>query len=107
MRSGGLPDWSAALPVDDGSTLLLGGTSAVQPSPRPGLVRPDGRLEVLSYGKRLICDDFDGSMAVLASADLVAAGRLKNGDYVVVDQSCGRTYRVRLPSSLAGTPYIR
>ena len=107
MRAGGLPDWSAVLPLEDGSALLLGGTSAVEPSPRPGLVRPDGRLEVLSYGKRQICDDFDGSMAVLASADPVGMGRMKNGDYVVVDQACSRTYRVRLPSSFAGVPHTR
>lgn len=107
MLTRGLPDWSAALPVGDGSTLLLGGTSALEPRPRPGLVRPDGALEILTYGERRRCEDFDGSMAVLASADVVGTGRTKNGDHVVVDQSCGRVYRVRLPSHPAGTPHTR
>jgi hypothetical protein len=107
MLSQGLPQWSAAIPLDDGSTLLLGGTSALEPEPRPGLVRPDGKLEILTYGKRRRCEEFDGSMGVLASSDPVGTGRMNNGDFIVADQTCGRVYRVRPPRHSAGVPHTR
>ncbi len=107
MLSHGLPEWSAALPLDDGSTLLLGGTSAAEPDPRPGLVRQNGKLELLTYGKRRRCEGFDGSMGVLASSDPVGTSRMNNGDFVVADQTCGRVYRVRPPRQLAGVPHTR
>ncbi|WP_165975978.1 hypothetical protein, partial [Actinomadura rubrisoli] len=102
--SGSLPSWSAVLPLDNGSVLLLGGTSALEPSPRPALVRPNGSIEILSFGGRRACGEFDGSMAVIASANPGGIAKMPDGSYVMHDGACGRVYRLRLPNRLSGAP---
>ncbi len=98
-----LPPWTAVTPLRDGSALLLGGTSAFQRRPRPLLVRPDGRLELLPFGGPKWCDQFDGTLAAVASAEPGGLARMPNGDYVLSDKNCGRIYRFRLPTTLNGT----
>ncbi|CND66122.1 Uncharacterised protein [Mycobacterium tuberculosis] len=98
-----LPPWSAVTPLTGGSALLLGGTSAFQREPRPTLVRPDGRLVKLALGGPQWCDQFDGTLAAVASADPGGLARMPNGDYVLSDKNCGRIYRLRLPKTLTGT----
>ncbi|NEA29752.1 hypothetical protein [Actinomadura bangladeshensis] len=98
----GLPPWSAVTPLTDGSALLLGGTSAFQREPRPTLVRADGRLVKLALGGPQWCDQFDGTLAAVASSDPGGLARMPNGDYVLSDKNCGRIYRFRLPKTLTG-----
>lgn len=89
-------------PLTDGSILLLGGTSAFQREPRPTLVRPDGRLVKLALGGPQWCDQFDGTLAAVVSANPGGLARMPNGDYVLNDKNCGRIYRFRLPKTLTG-----
>ncbi|NKZ03555.1 hypothetical protein [Actinomadura latina] len=100
-----LPPWSAVTPLADGSALLLGGTSAFQREPRPVLVRPDGRLERLAFGGAQWCDQFNGTLAAVASAEPGGLARTRDGNYVLSDKNCGRIYRFRLPKEMSGVPY--
>ncbi|MEU6035905.1 hypothetical protein ABZ801_10885 [Actinomadura sp. NPDC047616] len=104
---GGRPPWSAALSLDDGSILLLGGTTETQRTPRPTLVRPDGSLELLSFGGPRWCDEFDGSLAVVASANPGGLAKRTDGTYVISDKDCGKVYSFTLPPRLSGSPYPR
>jgi hypothetical protein len=69
------------------------------------LVRPDGRLELLPFGGPKWCDQFDGTLAAVASAEPGGLAHMPNGDYVLSDENCGRIYRFRLPTPLNGTAY--
>ncbi|MEU8341988.1 hypothetical protein AB0C74_09845 [Spirillospora sp. NPDC048832] len=99
------PPWSAVAPLPGGSALLLGGTSAFQREPRPVLVRPDGVLELLAFGGPAWCDQFDGTLAAVASAEPGGLARAPDGSYVLSDKNCGRIYRFRLPENLRGSTY--
>ncbi|MFF4236008.1 hypothetical protein ACFYYL_09115 [Actinomadura geliboluensis] len=99
------PPWSAVAPLPGGSALLLGGTSAFQREPRPVLVRPDGTLELLAFGGPAWCDQFDGTLAAVASAEPGGLARAPDGSYVLSDKNCGRIYRFRLPENLSGSTY--
>jgi hypothetical protein len=99
------PPWSAVVPLAGASALLLGGTSAFQREPRPVLVRPDGVLELLAFGGPAWCDQFDGTLAAVASAEPGGLARAPDGSYVLSDKNCGRIYRFRLPENLRGSTY--
>ncbi|QXJ22739.1 hypothetical protein AGRA3207_003793 [Actinomadura graeca] len=100
----GIPAWSAATPLADGSVLLLGGTTAFERKPRPALLRPDGRLVALSLGGPQWCGQFDGSMAIVASAEPGGLAVTPGGDHLVMDKNCGRIYSFRLPADIGGVP---
>ncbi|GAA1791465.1 hypothetical protein GCM10009735_24010 [Actinomadura chokoriensis] len=99
------PPWTAALPLSGGAVLLLGGVSPLQGSPRPALITPDGDLQSLSLGLQRECDEFDGSMADVASADPGGASKGRDGSYIMLNKFCGVIYSFRLPSHLTSEPY--
>lgn len=99
------PPWTVALPLSSGAVLLLGGVSPLQGAPRPALVTSDGDLRSLSFGPQRECDEFDGSMADVASADPGGAAEMRDGSYVLLNKFCGLIYSFRLPSDLSGVPY--
>ncbi|MFC6933093.1 hypothetical protein ACFQHO_23960 [Actinomadura yumaensis] len=63
-----LPPWTGAAALNDGSILLLGGTTATGHTPRPTLEKPDGTMVRLDWGAPRSCAEFDGSLAVIGSA---------------------------------------
>ncbi|QKW39636.1 hypothetical protein HUT06_41070 [Actinomadura sp. NAK00032] len=95
------PPWTAAVPLSGGDVLLLGGVSPLQGKPRPALVTRHGELQMLSLGAQKNCDEFDGSMADVASADPGGVAEVPGGSYVLSDKNCGRVYRFRLPENLS------
>ncbi|GAA1791458.1 hypothetical protein GCM10009735_24000 [Actinomadura chokoriensis] len=96
----GRPLWSAMTLLADGSVLVLSATFAFYPGPRQMLARPDDRLVKLTFGGQQWCDQFDGTLAAVASANPGGLARMPNGDYVLNDKNCGRVYRFRLPETL-------
>lgn len=100
-----LPPWTAVTPLGQGSVLLLGGTTATQNTPRPTIVRPDGRLELLSWGSFRWCAGSDGTLAAVASALPGGVVRRNDGTLLLNDKRCGQVYAFRLPDRLVGTPY--
>ncbi len=102
---GGFQMWTTAVPLADGSTLLLGGHSAQEKEPRVGLVRPTEDVVTASFGRAVPCDRFDGSLASVAASDPGGVAHLPDGSYVISDKECGRIYNFRLPDRLTGTPY--
>jgi hypothetical protein len=93
-----LPPWATATPLADGSLLLLGGVSAMQDTPRPTKVLASGTLQPLSWGGPQQCDEFNGTLASVASAEPGGAGRRPNGIFIVSDKKCDRIYAFRLPA---------
>ncbi|NVI89546.1 hypothetical protein [Actinomadura sp. BRA 177] len=99
------PPWTAALPLSGGAVLLLGGVSPLQGTPRPALITADGELQALSFGPQKECDEFDGTMADVASADPGGVSKARDGSYIMLNKFCGLVYSFRLPSPLSGAPY--
>jgi hypothetical protein len=99
------PPWSSMAPLDGGSILLLGGVSAMQDTPRPTRVLPNGTLELLPWGSSKRCDEFDGTLSTIGSLEPGGAGRRPDGSIVVSDRQCDRVYAFRPPNPLSGSPY--
>ncbi|WP_131736899.1 hypothetical protein [Actinomadura roseirufa] len=97
-----MPPWTEMAPLSNGSILLLGGVSALEQRPRPTLLKLDGSLESLSFGTQKKCDDFNGSMAAVASAKPTGMVKSADGAYVMGDKYCGLIYSFRLPDHISG-----
>jgi hypothetical protein len=94
----GVPPWTSAIDLNDGSVLLLGGVADTNPAPRPTRIRPDGRLEPLDWGAYKYCGSFDSTLAIVGSADVRGAARRPDGSIVVNDLNCGQVYAFSMPS---------
>jgi hypothetical protein len=102
-----LPPWNSVIELDDGSIILLGGASTTKPTPHPARVRPDGVLERLNWGGEKYCNGFDGTLAIVGSAEIGGVGKRPDGTIVVNDLSCGQIYAIQLPATMQGTPYSK
>ncbi|MEU8341990.1 hypothetical protein AB0C74_09855 [Spirillospora sp. NPDC048832] len=102
-----LPPWSALIGIGNGDVLLLGGTTPTRTTPRPTIVRADGRMERLSWGDFTWCRGAGGGPATIASA--LPSGVVKRADRTIVlnDRRCGQVYAFKLPKPLTGTPVGR
>ncbi|MEV4676191.1 hypothetical protein AB0K34_31485 [Actinomadura sp. NPDC049382] len=102
-----LPPWSAMIALGNGDVLLLGGTTPTQTTPRPTIVRADGRMERLSWGGFKWCPGAGGGLATIASALPGGVVRRADGTIVLNDRRCGQVYAFKLPEPLSGTPFGR
>ncbi|QKW39638.1 hypothetical protein HUT06_41080 [Actinomadura sp. NAK00032] len=102
-----LPPWSAVIGIGNGDALLLGGTTPIRTTPRPTIVRADGRMERLSLGGFKWCPGGGGGLTTIASA--LPGGVVKRADGTIVlnDRRCGQVYAFKLPEPLSGTPFGR
>ncbi|MFB4305365.1 hypothetical protein [Actinomadura sp. GTD37] len=100
-----LPPWSALVTTGQGDVLLLGGTTATRRTPRPTIVRADGRMERLSWGGFKWCPGAAGGLAAIASALPAGAVRQQNGTILLNDRRCGQVYAFNLPARLDGVSF--
>jgi hypothetical protein len=101
---GPLQRWTSALPLSNGSTVLLGSESSSDEQPQPGLVTSAGQMYTLAWGKDIHCREFDGSLAAIRSAYPGGISRLSDGSYALYNRSCSQIYAFRLPERMTGQP---
>ncbi|MFC5750361.1 hypothetical protein [Actinomadura rugatobispora] len=97
-RKGEKSPYVVAVPYNNDSLLLLGEPVGVDRRPASALLKRDGTVESLAWGRpRVLCEDFDGSMTAIAAASPGGAARRPDGSIVISDKFCGRVLAFRAP----------